>query len=55
MTIYYWDKEIKKVACPEADLKNHDLMFLAQRMHHFLQDVFQMTAIALVLVINYNH
>ena len=29
-------------------------MSLAQRMH-FLQDMFQMTAIALVSVINHNH
>ena len=34
--------------------KSIDLMSLAQRIH-FLQDVFQMTAIALILVINPYH
>ena len=34
--------------------ENIDLMSLAQRMH-FLQDVFQITVIALVSVINHYH
>ena len=42
----------------EADIitikTNIDLMSLAQRMH-FLQDAFQMTAIALASVINHYH
>ena len=54
MMIYYWDKKLKKrLQVLEADtikIKNTDLMFLAQRMH-FLQDLFQMTAIVLVIII----
>ena len=56
--IYYWDKKLKKrLHILEVDIiiikkNNIDLMSLAQRMH-FLQDVFQMTAIALVSVINH--
>ena len=57
--IYYWDKEFKKrLHVQEADIitikKNIDLMSLAQ-MIQFLLDVFQMTAIALVSVINHYH
>ena len=57
-TIYYWDKKLKKrLNVLEADKiiqKAIDLMCLAQRMH-FLQDMFQMTAIALLSVINHYH
>ena len=57
--IYYWDKELKKrLHVLEVDLitnkKNIDLMFLTQRVH-FLLDVFQMTTIALVSVVNRYH
>ena len=57
--IYHWDKKLKKrLYALEADIitikKNIDLMCLAQVMH-FLQDVFQMTTVALVSVINHNH
>ena len=57
--IYYWDKKLKKDCMPESwynnDLKkNIDFMSLAQRMH-FLQDVFQMTAIVPVSIINDYH
>ena len=55
--IYYWDKKLKKrLHVLEADItkKNIDLMCLAQRMH-ILQDMFQMTAIVLVSVINHYH
>ena len=57
--IYYWDKKLqKKFHVLEADIitikKNIDLMSLAQKVH-FLQDVFQMTAIVLVTVINHYH
>ena len=62
--IYYWDKKLKKkkkekkrLRVLEADIitieTNINLMSLTQRMH-FLLDVFQMTAIALVSVINYH-
>ena len=55
--IYHWDKKLKKNVL-EADtitiLKNIDFMSLAERMY-FLQDMFQMTAIALVSVVNHNH
>ena len=55
-------QEIKKTLhVLEADImtikktqKNIDLMSLAQRMH-FLQDVYQMTAIEIVSVINHYH
>ena len=55
--IYYWDKKLKKrLHVLEADIitikRNINWMFLAQRMH-FLQDVFRMSAIALVSVITY--
>ena len=59
--IYYWDKKLKKKRFHvlEADIitikkttKNIDLMSPAQRMH-FLQDVFQMTTIAPISVINH--
>ena len=54
--IYYWDKKLKKrLPVLEADItikKNIDLMFLSQRIH-FLEDMFQMIAIALVSVINH--
>ena len=58
--IYYWDKKLKKrLHVLEADIiiikkNNIDLMSLAWRMH-FLLDVFQITAIALVSVINHYH
>ena len=57
--IYYWNKKLKKrFHVLEADMitikKNIDLMSIDQRMH-FLQVVFQMTAIALVSVINHCH
>ena len=57
--IYYWDKKLKKILhVLEADIitiKEYiDLMSLAQRMH-FLPDVFKMTYIALVSVINHYH
>ena len=46
----------KRLHILEADMikKNIDLMSLAKRMH-FLHDMFQMTAIALVSVINHYH
>ena len=49
----------KKIACPRSWYKNNkkenaDLMSQAQRIH-FLQDLFQMTAIALVSIINLIH
>ena len=57
--IYYWDKKLKKrLHVLEADIltikKDIDLLSLVQRMH-FLLDVFQMIAIALVFVINHYH
>ena len=60
--IYYWDKKLKnRLHVLEADKitvkkkkTNIDLMSLAKRMH-FLQDVLQMTVIALVSVINNYH
>ena len=57
--IYYWDNKLKrKNPCPGSWYnnikKNIGLISLAQRMH-FLQNVFQMTAIALVSVINHYH
>ena len=57
--IYNWDKKLKKwLPILKADIitikKNIDLMSLAQRMH-FLQEVFQMTAIALISMINHYH
>ena len=56
--IYYWDKKLKKrLHVLEADIitiKKIDLLSLAQMMH-FLLDVFQMTAIVLVSVINHYH
>ena len=55
--IYYWDNKLKKrLHVLEADIitikRNIDLMSLAKRMH-FLQDVFEMTAIVLVSLINH--
>ena len=55
---YYWDKKPpKRLQVLEVDIiiiqKNINLMSLAQRIH-FLQDMFQMTTIALVSVINPN-
>ena len=57
--IYHWDKKHKKIACPGSwynnnKKKNVDLISLAQIMD-ILQDLFQMTAIALVSVINHYH
>ena len=57
--IYYWYKKLKKILhVLKADMitikKNIDLMSPAQRMH-FLQDIVQMTNIALVSVINHYH
>ena len=54
--VCYWDKKLKKrLHVLEVDIitikKDIDLMFLAQRMH-FLQDVFEITAVALVSLIN---
>ena len=54
MIIYNWDKKLqKRMLILECDVikfkKDMDFMSLAHRMH-FLQDVFQMTAIVLVLV-----
>ena len=55
--IYYQDKKPpKRLHVLEADIitikENIDLLSLAQRMH-FLLDVFQMTAIMIVAVINH--
>ena len=56
--IYYWHKKLKKrLHVLEADIikiKKHcfDVSILTET---FLLDVFQMIAIALVSVINYNH
>ena len=58
--VYYWDKKLKKkkIHVLEADImiiekkKNIDHLSFAQRIH-FLQDLFQMTAIALFSVINH--
>ena len=57
--IYYWDNKLKKrLHVLKAEIitinKNIDLMSLAQRMH-FLQDMFQITAIALISLINHYH
>ena len=55
--IYLGDKKLKKSHALEADIiikRNIDLISLAQRMH-FLQDVFQMIASALVSAINHYH
>ena len=57
--IYYWDKTQKRLHVLEVDVitifkKNFDSMSLAQRTH-FLPDQFQMTAIAIVSVINHYH
>ena len=59
MIIYYWDKKLKKrLHVLEADtiliIENIDLMSQAQRMH-FLKDMFQITAVVLVSVINHYH
>ena len=58
--IYYWDKKLKRkkrLRVLEADIitiKKH--WFDVSRANDaFLMDVFQMTAIALVSVINYYH
>ena len=50
--IYYWDKISKN----ELNILEADIIAIKknQRMY-FLLDVFQMTAIALVSVINYYH
>ena len=55
--IYYWDKKLKKrLHVLEGDIlmikKKINLMSQAETMH-FLQDMFQMTTIALVSVINH--
>ena len=55
--IYYWDKKQKKKHVLEADIikikkKNIDLMSLPKKMH-FLQDLFEMTTIAFVSVMNH--
>ena len=57
--IYYRVKKLKKrLHVLEADIviikRNIDLMFLAQRMHFWL-DVFQITAVVVVSVINHYH
>ena len=57
--IYYWDKKLKnRLQVLEADIitikKNNNLVIRAQKMH-FFQDVFQMTAIAFVSVIDHYH
>ena len=54
--IYYWNKKLKKRLCVlKADIitikKDTDFISLAQRMH-FLQDIFQMTAIVLMTHLN---
>ena len=49
MVVQYFDSLKLKY----EQLKSIDLMSLAQRMY-FLQDVFQMTAIALISIINHN-
>ena len=59
LMIYYWDKKFKaRLHVLEADIitikKNIDLMSLTKWIY-FLLDVFQMTAIALVSVINHKH
>ena len=59
LMIYYWDKKLpKRLYVLEADIKrikkNIDLMCLSQKMH-FLQDTFQMTAIAIASVTNHYH
>ena len=55
--IYYWYKKLKKwLHVLEADItikKNTDLMSLAQRI--LFSDMFQMTPIVLVSVINHYH
>ena len=55
--IYYWDKKLKKgLHVLESDIipikKSIDLISLSQT---FLLDVFQLTDIVLVLVINHYH
>ena len=58
--IYYWNRKLKKkrLHVLEADIitikDDIVLMCLVQRMY-FSQDVFQMTAIVLVSVINHYH
>ena len=59
--INYWDKKLtKRLHVLEADIitikrkENIDLSSLAQRMY-FLQDMFQMTAIVFVSVVNHYH
>ena len=59
--IYYWDKNPtpKKLYVLEADiktiLKEHWFYVSSSKDTFFLQDVFQMTTIALVSVINHYH
>ena len=58
LMIYYWDKKLKnRLHVLEAyiiTIKKTLIQCLAKRIH-FLQYMFQMTAIAFVLVINYYH
>ena len=59
ITINYWDKKLKKrLLVLKADIitikEDIDMMSLALRVY-FLQDVIQITAIALVSVINHYH
>ena len=58
--IYYWDKKFKKrMHVPEADIKTikkkQHWFDLSGTKDAFLPNVSQMTAIALVSVINHDH
>ena len=57
--IYFWDKKLKKkISFPgiwyNSNEKDTNLTFLAQKMH-FSLNVFRMTVIALVSVMNHYH
>ena len=60
IVIYCWHRKLKKNIAGAGSWYNNnwknniDLMSFVKRMH-FLEDVFQITAIALVLFINHHH
>ena len=57
ITIYYWDKNLKKLHVLEADIITIKKKWfdVSSSKDAFLLDEFQMTAIALVTVINHYH
>ena len=55
--IHYWDKKLKKMHVKEDDIITikKNLFVVSSSKNTFLQDVFQMTAIVLVSVLNDYH